>query len=330
MEASIDTRIGIDFETFGVELYGELLRRAYKISSDLSAFGDLELRSAWLYFGSMTSAAKALHIPIRYFRKSARGSHTLPRHVTPVPIGISEKALNTISDGATMLLEMDETERAGLFPQKYPLPLIKDDYIKKVESWKQSLIEKAEEETIGFQGFPIVAAYELLEEYIKAHEFLTKPNRPVSKVPRDRGSVKLLIGNIHHCLQRAILFKAQFEEGSNIFEIYSIALGIIHEYETYCLHRCLIKKHVKAQRKIVDSRRDEFQLALEKRDGLICKGCGRTKNLHIDHKQALSRGGLSVLENLQFLCSFCNNSKHNRPMSYLEKRLKRRSEAATQ
>jgi hypothetical protein len=63
MKASPDVVTEIDVEAFGVKLRGGLLRRASKVLSDLSAFGDLELRSAWLYYGSMTSAAKALSIP---------------------------------------------------------------------------------------------------------------------------------------------------------------------------------------------------------------------------------------------------------------------------
>lgn len=47
------------------------------------------------------------------------------------------------------------------------------------------------------------------------------------------------------------------------------------------------------------------------RDG-ACVHCGSTENLHIDHIEPFSRGGLTVLENLQVLCRTCNSRKSNR------------------
>lgn len=51
------------------------------------------------------------------------------------------------------------------------------------------------------------------------------------------------------------------------------------------------------------------------RDGCICKMCGAspTKNpdviLHVDHIKPWSKGGETVIENLQTLCSICNVGK---------------------
>lgn len=54
-----------------------------------------------------------------------------------------------------------------------------------------------------------------------------------------------------------------------------------------------------------------------KRDNFKCKNCGRSPAtdskviLHVDHVKAWSKGGETVLENLQTLCSVCNIGKSN-------------------
>jgi len=54
-----------------------------------------------------------------------------------------------------------------------------------------------------------------------------------------------------------------------------------------------------------------------RRDNFKCKGCGRspatdpTIILHVDHITAWTKGGETVLENLQTLCSICNIGKSN-------------------
>jgi len=59
-----------------------------------------------------------------------------------------------------------------------------------------------------------------------------------------------------------------------------------------------------------------FRYQVLKRDNSKCVTCGRGINdgaiLHIDHKIPFSLGGLTVLDNLQTLCSECNISKSNR------------------
>ncbi|WP_244909802.1 HNH endonuclease [Gordonibacter pamelaeae] len=55
------------------------------------------------------------------------------------------------------------------------------------------------------------------------------------------------------------------------------------------------------------------------RDGFHCVRCGRGREdgvkLHVDHIVPVSRGGESVMGNLQTLCEVCNCGKGNR---YLE------------
>ena len=48
------------------------------------------------------------------------------------------------------------------------------------------------------------------------------------------------------------------------------------------------------------------------RDGRKCLKCGTPKNLHVDHIVPVSLGGLTVLRNLQTLCSDHNLGKGNR------------------
>ena len=58
-----------------------------------------------------------------------------------------------------------------------------------------------------------------------------------------------------------------------------------------------------------------------------CNGCGRhfeVDNFHIDHIYPESKGGAWHLDNLQLLCGSCNSIKGDRPMHYLNKRIKER------
>lgn len=52
-----------------------------------------------------------------------------------------------------------------------------------------------------------------------------------------------------------------------------------------------------------------------KRDNFKCQKCGRSPStdpsviLHIDHKKPYSKGGETIMENLETLCSVCNLGK---------------------
>lgn len=48
------------------------------------------------------------------------------------------------------------------------------------------------------------------------------------------------------------------------------------------------------------------------RDENICKMCGSTERLEIDHIIPLSRGGSNELTNLQILCRHCNSVKRDK------------------
>ncbi len=54
-------------------------------------------------------------------------------------------------------------------------------------------------------------------------------------------------------------------------------------------------------------------VALGRRDGFECVNCGTpSKDLQIDHKRPLARGGTNDLDNLQLLCRKCNLTKSDR------------------
>lgn len=61
---------------------------------------------------------------------------------------------------------------------------------------------------------------------------------------------------------------------------------------------------------------DRLKVQVLMRDGNCCKICGVTcseglHNIHFDHIIPWSKGGETVLENLQVLCSTCNEAKGN-------------------
>jgi hypothetical protein len=52
-----------------------------------------------------------------------------------------------------------------------------------------------------------------------------------------------------------------------------------------------------------------MRAAVMERDGYACTNCGKTEDLHIDHRYPFSRGGETRLDNLQVLCASCNIRK---------------------
>lgn len=50
--------------------------------------------------------------------------------------------------------------------------------------------------------------------------------------------------------------------------------------------------------------------------GFMCCSCGKTKGLEWDHIIPISRGGSHSIDNLQRLCSSCNNAKHTKTIDY--------------
>ncbi|MFN2456087.1 MAG: HNH endonuclease [Pyrinomonadaceae bacterium] len=164
--------------------------------------------------------------------------------------------------------------------------------------------------------------HRLVRLYVKCQEVIFRPR---TYHVEDWLAKRITWTFMNACMQRqlpkALEYKNHIEAEAKNSELYAVALDIIGEYETYCSHVSEINKHVEGQRRIIETKRNEFLVALEKRDGLYCRACGSVEDLRIDHITPLSLGGFSVLENLQLLCSFCNGSKGNRPMEYLQERI---------
>ena len=61
------------------------------------------------------------------------------------------------------------------------------------------------------------------------------------------------------------------------------------------------------------SREHEFPSSIRERvleaDGYICRECGATENLKVNHIRPIHHGGRSVLENGQTLCQDCHRRK---------------------
>ena len=73
------------------------------------------------------------------------------------------------------------------------------------------------------------------------------------------------------------------------------------------------KYYSKNQRKLMTP---ELRLKIKERDSYTCQICGKVMydevGLHIDHIHPVSKGGKTVVSNLQVLCSKCNGRKSNR------------------
>ena len=59
---------------------------------------------------------------------------------------------------------------------------------------------------------------------------------------------------------------------------------------------------------------DEKRLAVFERDGHVCRACGATEGLVLDHNLHQWRGGDDSIENLQLLCGRCNVAKRGRTL----------------
>lgn len=53
----------------------------------------------------------------------------------------------------------------------------------------------------------------------------------------------------------------------------------------------------------------EMQRAVFERDGGACVACGGTFSIQYDHIIPVAMGGATTIENLQVLCSYCNQAK---------------------
>lgn len=167
----------------------------------------------------------------------------------------------------------------------------------------------------------LLAAIRLVRAYAKCQEILFKPDRlEVEEWIVQRRVWTLMNACLQRALRPALELRHDFDRASSCSELYAVASEVIRQYDTYCAHRERTNYHVRRERRILESKRQEFLVALVTRDGRICQGngCQSIEDLRIDHIKPLALGGLTVLDNLQLLCAFCNGSKGNRTMDYLQ------------
>ena len=79
-------------------------------------------------------------------------------------------------------------------------------------------------------------------------------------------------------------------------------------------YACVTRKaNAKAQRALMTK---ELKQKIYQRDNYTCQKCGyrdvTTNGLHIDHIIPVSKGGMTVEQNLQVLCRKCNLSKSDK------------------
>ncbi|MGH9871373.1 MAG: HNH endonuclease [Pyrinomonadaceae bacterium] len=279
----------IDFMTFGLRLNEALFARIERALREIYAFGDLQLRAAWLFYGSIPAAAQALSIaePL-YHQALKRKQHV--RGKGAAFDSMSDYLRGLFQDGASMIRAMSERERQALFPTNGKPRLVGEAFAASVESWRERLHGSYDEADL---------CVSLLEKYGRIWKYRRSPRRVFESAVSDS-------------LRALCPAKLSLQNKAADFEVGSVALEIIAEYETYCWHREQITKHINTQRKMVDNKRAFFRQALESRDGKRCKTCGSTKRLRIDHKHPLSRGGITEIENLQLLCLPCNSKKSNK------------------
>jgi len=80
------------------------------------------------------------------------------------------------------------------------------------------------------------------------------------------------------------------------------------EHSAHLMSDKVVRERRRAEACRYTARKDIRKLIFE-RDGKICKPCGATKKLTLDHIIPVARGGEDTLGNMQVLCRSCNSKK---------------------
>ncbi len=89
-------------------------------------------------------------------------------------------------------------------------------------------------------------------------------------------------------------------------EVKNVITMICQKRGNYYLNRDIWNSICRVERGKVTNK---MRFAIYKRDHNRCRKCGSRSNLEIDHIIPISKGGKSVYDNLQTLCSKCNYEK---------------------
>src|SRR3989338_159804 len=119
--------------------------------------------------------------------------------------------------------------------------------------------------------------------------------KPLSKY--SAGTYDNRFGSFRKALEAFVVYMNNEEAASSEVGIKNLSIEPIAKHKT--------KREINWRLRFIVMRRDNFK----------CKNCGRSPAtdpriiLHVDHVKAWAKGGETVLENLQTLCSVCNIGK---------------------
>jgi len=200
----------------------------------LHAFGDLELRSAWLYYGSQATASAAFGVSTNSYRKAIEQRERYLRWKLRKFTQISEDELDLIMDGSQMLMGLSKAERETLFPPNARPTVTKAKYTAKVESWRR-LQSEPRLPGCSFTSLPVPTAVELIQSYVKGKQMLLKDY----EADAESWYIKCLIWrffevHLHRPLKMAIEIRDRIESEARVSKLCAVAMDIIREYETYC------------------------------------------------------------------------------------------------
>ena len=112
----------------------------------------------------------------------------------------------------------------------------------------------------------------------------------------------------------AMLFESALKN-KNFWNIYTMhGADDIEDIRCHIEHstRLMSDKAVKERRRAEACRytaRKDIRLMIFQRDGKVCKPCGSTTNLTLDHIIPVAKGGEDSPGNMQVLCRSCNSKK---------------------
>lgn len=171
-------------------------------------------------------------------------------------------------------------------------------HLRRFGSWFNSLEKAGLEKTRTPMNVPEEELFKNLEEiWIKLgrQPRYAEVQKPISKY--HVGTYENRFGTYRKALERFVAYINNEDEASSE-EL--IQQGDIKENG-----RHKTKRNINWRLRFIVMRRDNFK----------CKGCGRSPAtdpsiiLHVDHIKAWAKGGETILENLQTLCSKCNIGK---------------------
>ncbi len=305
----------LDFITFGIKTdNSQLLNRIHEALSVIYSFGNLQLRAAWLYYGSIPKAAKAFNVSVYDFQNLIQPKERFPVDImsmvqdrgqwmksSKIISKFARPSLNSLTKadfvvahydewnlfqiGAEMILEMPDDARTKLFSLA-SLPMNQNDLIHKINTWQETQNNRI-----------AIKSKALIERYLLMWSF------------RNHSRKFFECAAISIALRRAFEYKDEIRNFANSSKLCAVASDIFNEYETYSEQWLETRKYIKKQRNIASSKRNTFFAEVGIRDGLKCSFCRATENLKLDHIKAVSQGGLSVIDNFQLLCFNCNAKK---------------------